>query len=93
MYNKAEIMKQAWASTRAMGKSIADVYGGVHKLFAIMLKRAWAEAKANFDKPVRTEAEKQYDAAMGRWLRTRLSSDKEAVNMARSAVAFERGMV
>lgn len=45
MYNKSEIMRKAWAKTKAMGSAIASVYGGVRKLFAAMLKEAWADAR------------------------------------------------
>lgn len=53
MFNKSEIMKKAWSRTEAMGDALARAYGGIHKLFAIELRKAWAEARTVVARPAR----------------------------------------
>lgn len=89
MFNTSEIMKSAWAKTRAAGrgdKSIAECYNQKNKLFSMMLKRAWSEAKCQH----RTAAERRYDYALSMWIETRLTHWKCEIEAAQRAIAFER---
>ena len=43
--NRSAVMSLAWAKTRAMGKTIINMTG-LRRIFADMLRAAWAELKA-----------------------------------------------
>lgn len=50
-------MTLAWKKTWAMGAAIARASGGIKRLFALMLKQAWAEVKAKAARPAMTAAQ------------------------------------
>ena len=56
--NRKNLMKTAWAKTRALGAALQSAMGGLRAAFAHMLKEAWTEAKAA--RPAMTKERAEY---------------------------------